>query len=433
MRKSIELRMIRDELSEKLNNLAGKEDLSDEQRAEMSKLDEQLKENRLKLSAAQHSEAIADEKAEAQARESDTGEDAEARELRKLREKASLGRSFAAAIEGRADDGADREFRQAVNVSAGQIPLELFEPTETEKRADVATTPPGTVGVNLTRLVPAVFARSIATKLGIEMPRAPSGTYAVPRITTNLTAGAVAKGAAQESTKAAFTVTTVKPRRVSASMSLRAEDLAEVGIPGFEGSLRSNLQMVLAAALDNQVINGDGTAPNITGLIASLTDPTNPSAVATFQSVMATMADQIDGLFASMLDDVALCVNPATARLFNKTLMSPEGTKGQGYSHPEPTTIADWLGSKLGAFSSNARMPAASSNIAKAIVAKRGMAATPQPTMPAVLPSWGAISIDDRYSDAASATEHVRLHVLIGDTVVLRHPDAFAQVEFKLA
>ena len=431
MRRSIELRLIRDELSERLNTLAGNETLSPEQRSEMEKLDSELRDNRLKLAAALQDEAIADEKAEAAARDAATGEDAAARELRQLREKASLGRSFAAAVEGRADDGADREFRQAVNVSAGKIPLELFEPVET--RADAATAAPGTVGVNMQRLVPAVFARSIATKLGIEMPRAPIGSYAVPRITTNLTAAAMAKGAASESGAAAFTVTTVKARRVSASMSLRAEDLAEVGIPGFEGSLRSNLQMVLAAALDNQIINGDGTAPNITGLIASLTDPTNPSAVATFQSVMGTMADQIDGLFASMLDDIALCVNPATARLFSKTLMAPEGTKAQGYSHPDPTTIADWLNEHLGSISSNARMPAAASDIATAIVAKRGTSADPAPMMPAVLPSWGAISIDDRYTDSASATEHVRLHVLIGDQVALRYPDAFSRVEFKLA
>ena len=47
-----------------------------------------------------------------------------------------------------------------------------------ETRADTVTGTPSTVGVNLDRIRPAVFAKSIAPMLGIEMPRVESGTFA---------------------------------------------------------------------------------------------------------------------------------------------------------------------------------------------------------------------------------------------------------------
>ena len=65
----------------------------------------------------------------------------------------------------------------------------------TEERADTATGASGTVGVTLAPIQPAVFAASIAPRLGIETPRVSSGTYASATISTSLTAAGKEAGA----------------------------------------------------------------------------------------------------------------------------------------------------------------------------------------------------------------------------------------------
>jgi len=48
-------------------------------------------------------------------------------------------------------------------------------------------------------------------------------------------------------------------------------------------------------------------------------------------------------------------------------------------------------------------------------------------------PVWDAITIDDIYTDAASAQRHFSMHLLVGDKVLIVQPDAYDLVEFKVA
>ena len=70
---------------------------------------------------------------------------------------------------------------------------------------------------------------------------------------------------------------TAKPRRIAARLTVSIEDVASFGNDSFEASLRENARAVLSHAYDGQVVNGNGTAPNVEGLIDQLNDPTNPS------------------------------------------------------------------------------------------------------------------------------------------------------------
>ena len=241
--------------------------------------------------------------------------DAEAHERLELRTRASLTAYLRAALSGRQVDGAEAELRAAAGVGDG-IPLELWDtaPSENgdrETRADAATGAPGTVGVNLDRIRPAVFAASIASRLGIEMPRVASGTYASATISTSLTAGAKAAGGAAEATAATFTVTSAIPKRISARLGIRVEDVAAVGQANFEAVLRENLSLVLSDALDTQTITGDGQAPNLTGVLQRLTNPTDPTAVADFDAFLGFFAGGVDGLWAATTKDVGIVCGPA--------------------------------------------------------------------------------------------------------------------------
>ena len=160
----------------------------------------------------------------------DTGVTPEQRERLELRSKARLSNFIGAALRGRAVLGAEAELMAAAGVDDG-IPFECFEP-KPEQRA--VTPAPGTVGINLDPLQPAIFAPSIAAYLNIEMPQVPSGTYATGTVSTSVAASALAKGTGEALQDAgAITVGSTGPKRVAASMALTIEDIAAIGADNF--------------------------------------------------------------------------------------------------------------------------------------------------------------------------------------------------------
>ena len=353
--------------------------------------------------------------------------DAEARERLALRSQASLTTYLRAALSGRQVDGPEAELRSAAGIGDG-IPLELWD-TPTETRVDAATGAPGTTGVNLDRIRPEVFSASIAPTLGIEMPRVASGSYASATITTPLTTGSHAKGSAAEATAAGFTVSSVTPKRISARLGIRVEDVAAVGQANFESILRENLALVLSDALDDQVVNGAGgnSGADLIGIFERLTDPTDPTAVADFDAFAAAHAAGIDGLWANTLKDVAIVCGPDTMELSARTFQSATNYKGE-------LSAAAYAMGNTGGWRTNKRMPDAASTIQQAILYRKGrsMLGGAGSMRTAVCPHWNEISIDDIYSGSASGERFFTMHVLLGD-VILVQPDAYAQVAYQIA
>ncbi|MYI06800.1 MAG: phage major capsid protein [Gemmatimonadetes bacterium] len=368
-----------------------------------------------------HRSAIIAEDSDLEARKAEAGDmDGEQRERIELRSKARLTEYLTAHARGRLAAGAEAELQAAAGVSG--IPIELWDVPAPELRA--VTGAPATVGVNLDPIRPAVFASSIAPRLGIDMPRVSSGTYATATITTSTTAAAKAKSAAIEATAGEFTVTTATPKRVSARLELTLEDIAAVGAQNFESILRQNLSLALSDALDNQAINGDGTAPNLRGMVKALeavADPADPTAVPDFDAFVAAFVDSIDGLWASTVRDVAMVAGVATYRLAAKTF------RDIASADLGAITFADYAAAHFGGWWTNKRMPAAASNIQRGIVYRKGRS-----MRTAVCPHWGEVSIDDVYTGSAKAERYFTMHVLLGD-VILVQPDAYALREFKVA
>ena len=242
MTASQRLQLEQSEVRQKLNGLLAKDTLTDAERAELEALTKRAQEIEPELRAAIVVEG------EAERRALETEPDAELRERLELRSRASLTRYLSAALRGKQTDGAEKELQEAAAVSG--VPLELWDVLPVELRADAVSPAPSTVGVNMAPIAPAVFAPSVVPRLGVSMPRVGSGTYAVPAITTSLTAAAKAKGGAAEATAAALTVQTATPKRISARLSVAIEDAAAVGVGNFESALRQNLSLVLSAELD---------------------------------------------------------------------------------------------------------------------------------------------------------------------------------------
>ena len=422
------LRELRDRQSRERGRMAELslvDELSDEQRSELDGIERATPGLERALRAA--TVALEDEERKAQTTETDSP-DAEMRERIELRSKAMLTNYLMAAARGRMVDGAEAELAAAAGVQ--HIPLELWDvPVPAEQRA--ATEAPGTVGVNLDAIRPAVFASSIAPRLGIEMPRVMSGTYASATIATSTAAAALAKGADADATAATFTVTAVTPKRISARLSLQIEDVAAVGQANFESILRENLALVLADSLDEQIITGNGTAPNLTGILERLSAPTAPGAtVAVFDDFVGRFTEGIDGLWASTMQEVAIVCGPDTYKVAAKAFRDGTG----GNANRGEIAFSDYAMANFGGFWTNKRMPDTASNIQAGILYRKGrnMAGGAGAMRTAVCPHWNEVSIDDIYSGSASGTRHFTMHVLLGD-VILVQPAAYAETSFRVS
>ena len=349
--------------------------------------------------------------------------DSEVRERLELRGRASFGRYLHAALTGAQISGAESEFQAACKVPG--IPLDLFEQDRpVEVRADAASGVPATgAGATLAPIQPFVFSQSIAPMLGIQMPSVGSGAYSEMTISTALSAGAKNKGTVQDSTAAVLNPETATPRSIRARLTLNLEDIAAIGQANFEAALRENANAALSDGLDNQAINGNGSAPNLNGLINQLTDPTNPTAIVLFDTFLKSFSDQVDGLWASKMSDVAIVANVDAYKLAAATF---RGTAAQG---GPVVTFADYAAHSTGGFSTNKRMPATASMIARGIVYRKGRMGL----RTACLPTWGSLAVDDIYSDAQSGQRHFTLNVLVGSKVLVVQPDAYALVEWKVA
>ena len=413
-----ELQIKQSEYREKINNLLAKADRTEAEDAELIEQTTAIQKLEPELRAAL---AVEDD-AERLAREAGGAVDAETRERLELRGRSTVGAFLAAALAGRLPAGAEAEYGAACGAKPGHIPFDLWEqdrPRPDPETRAVTPAPTTGTGVTVAPVQPFVFAPSIAPRLGIDMPSVQSGGYSEMTISTSLPAAAKAKGGDADDTAGALTPLTANPRRISARMSVSLEDVAQIGQANFEAALRSNVSMGLSNAYDNQGINGDGQAPNVDGIVNQLTNPTDPTAIATFAAFLKAAADQIDGLWATELSEVAIVTNADAYKLSAQVFRA----------NSSDLSFSDYARQALGGWWCNKRMPATASNIARGIVYRMGQMGL----RTACHPTWGTVSIDDIYTDSRSGQRHFTVHVLVGDKVLLVQPDAYALVEFKVS
>ena len=407
---------------ERIRALLSKEERTAEETAEMTTLTDRAPVLETELRAA-----IVAEGQDTQHREAEFGRGShraltpEERERLELRSRARVSSWLLAASRGKPVDGANRELMQAAGVEG--VPIELWEPTPEERAAQedrAITAAPGTVGINLS-LVPQVFAPSIAGTLRVAMPVVPSGTYSTARIAHgNNPADAVAKGAAVPEIANTWTVASATPKRLGASMKISVEDIAAVGAENFEAMIRSQTSLVLSAELDDQLLNGAGSSDDLTGMFEAITPapPAPAAAVETFARWLAIQASGIEGLWASTLAEIQLLIGPEAYRQAASVL---NGNSSDASALEYMTRVGAGV-------RTNARMPAKSSHIQAGILVRRGL-----PGMQtAVAPTWGSISIDDPYSDAAKGQRRFVVSTLVGD-VVLTQPGAYAEIAMRVS
>ena len=399
--------------------------LDTETRAELDGIEKSTPDLERQIRAATAAVETEDRSAVIDAATGDKSEDGKRVELRAA---CSVGRYLLGAKGNQS--GPEAELQQELGLAANQIPLEVFARPETRAEGELekrVTPAPGTVGINLDVLRPAVFAASIVTRLMVEMPMVESGTYATGTITTSVTADAVAKGADVPETDGAFTVATTTPHRVGASLNLAAEDLAAVGQQNFEALLRQHISLVLSAELDDQLLNGDGANDDLLGVFnrigtTSLTTP--GSAVADFDDYIAAFVAGIDGLWATESSQVGIVAGVDTYKI------AAAAFRDIAAADLGDTAFDAYARANFGGFWTNSRMPAPASNIQSGILTRRGQSMMPDPMRVAVCPHWGYLSVDDIFTGARRAERRYVLSVLVGD-VILVQPAAYGLVTFR--
>ena len=404
------------EIRQKLNELSGKDELTEAEETDLRSLSTEYP----KLEQRHRAALIAESVEEAEALDGEDG-DGEDHERRELRSRSRLARYVSKALDGLPVDGAEAELSAAAGCP-GAVPLELFEVRRSDTGAPErrAVTPaPGTTDENLAGIVPAIFDRSAASWLGIEMPTVPVGDAGYPVLSTSLTGGVVAKSAEADEAVGGFTVKMAQPRRISGAFRFTYEDSARLS--GMESALRSNIASVLSDALDAQAINGSGTGDGtLNGLLSILTDPAAPAANAeSFARYVSAAAGHVDGLFSVDLGGVRQLVGVQTYGHMAGTFRANE----------DSTTAEGWLMDRTGGVRTSRRIAAPASNIQQAIVRR----SNPMGDRVAVMPVWNVLQlVRDPYTGARKGEVSLTALMLVGDVIVLRG-GAFVQDSYRLA
>ena len=410
MKQSQTLAIRASEVRARLNELAGIVELDDAQRGELDTLTGEYRDVEARYRAA-----LTSESAELETREAGEPADPETREARELLGKAQLHRWAAAAVRGRSVDGIEAETGAAFGC-AGLIPLELLGEARAVEHRAITPAPATGTPQNMAAILPAVFDRTAAAWLGVEMPTVAAGTASYPVITSSVEAAPKAKGAAAPETAGTISPFTVTPRRITGAFRIARED--EAMLPGLESALRGNLSSVLGDQVDAQVVAGDNVAPNLNGVNTQLTAPTAPAAAAeTFDRYVAAVASHVEGLYAVSMADVRMLVGPHTYRHAAATF---RGTDGE-------TAAQTYLASHTGGFRASRRIADPASHIQRAIVRRTA------PGRAAVAPVWQGVElVRDPYTAAGKGETVLTVILLMGGVAILR-PSAFVADSFRLS
>ena len=375
----------------RMAELARTDELSDEMRAELDKIESGTADLERQLRAAQI--AVDDEETEQRAAGAAARQpegDAEDRERVELRARVSLGRYVAAAVEMRATDGAEAEFNAAIGIAGNRFPLDMLAPEPlVEHRATTAvdtTTRPR-------RWLDRLFAGTAAERLGVTMESVPAGVTSYPVTTAG--ASAAQRGKSQAADDAAWTISVseLKPTRNAVRLTFNAEDTAR--IPGLESALTRDLRMALREGVDRAIFLGDdgatGTDADITGLTtAAITEEEISQANKVLgPGTLEAFTGMVDGIHAGGLGDLNVVAAMGAWRLWETTVIN---------SAADNMTLAAFLREAGLSWSArgNIEIDTADGDFGGFVGRKMGIEGA------AVAPVWDAGElIRDPYSDAA--------------------------------
>ena len=409
MRRSQELTIKMSEARERLNKTIEKrngipdgEQPSAELTAEMDSATKAIHPLEVEYRAAVTSEAAEDEAAKGEDR------NGEQREIDALEARCSVTAFMAEAVTDKRVMGAELEYRQATlgeGAEPGMMPVRLLGdmvlPDDEEHRA-VTPVAAGAKGLgSQADILARVFERSIAASLGVSMPTVPMGVRTYPVMTSGTDVSMKQPSAEQAATAGSFTGHEISPARLTGSFEFRVEDLQL--LRGLEDALRRDLRASIQDHMDDQIVNGNGSSPNVSGFLDELTAPTAEGARATFASYVKAFTGEVDGINAYDIAELRGVISTSTYADM-EAMYRANNTEHTGYSELRRRGVGLRVSD---------RMPntPASGTLNKndtIIIAKTGY-----PGMNAVAPIWeGVHMIRDPYTLATKGEVRITMLML---------------------
>ena len=393
------LQLKQSETRQRLNELLGKDEISDDERGELATLTTRAQELEVELRAAVV--ASADPTVT-------PTDDTATRELRELERGASIADIFAATIEHRSTDGQTAELQQHLRLTPNQVPLALLRDMDRvpmETRTTGVTPAPANVAAQQAEIIPAVFPMACATFLGVDMPTVGVGDAVYPVLTTSATAGTPAEGAEHAHSTGAFTSELLAPSRIQASFFYTREDRARFA--GMDSALRMNLEDALSDQLDRQVLVG--TEGLFTG--ANLAN-NNVNALTTYALYRDHLAyGRVDGTYAGTVADLRIVMGSESYAHAAKQFRSDNAGDRAALEDLEAVT---------GGVKVSAHVPDAANDKQNAIV-RLGM------RRDMVVPIWEGVTLIPDEVTKASSGEIVVTAVMLHAVKILRAAGFYKQ------
>ena len=377
--------------------LAGKADLTDDDRAEMDTLTNEQPDIERRWRAATIAEADADTGA--------GGPDAATSELADIETRADIGNIAAAVADMKPTDGAEAELQKHYGVGSDAVPLRML--LDAEHRTSGGTAAPADVGAVQQPIIPYIFPMGSAAWLRIPTPTVSVGESNYTVISTAAAPGTPAESGDQATSAAALTASVLSPQRIQAALFYTREDAAR--LRGMGESLRQNLRDALSDEFDSYILQGD-TVGLLTGTVLANNNTNTVDDFATY--VKRFGFDQIDGRYASDVSDLRLLLGSDTYGDMAATYRA-NGTSMQALGALQAAT---------GGVRVSGNMVATASNKQNGIVRRGG------PRLDAVAPVWEGVQIIvDPYTQS-KAGEIILTAVMLAQFAVLRAA-GFAKVQ----
>ena len=422
MTNSQKIQLRQSEVRERLNVLSGLEGdaFTEEKRAESERLGKEYNDLEARFRAA----IVAESKATAPL----DREGKEGAEIRGLVKRSSLSSYIGEALNQTDLSGSspEVELRAALigeDAQPGFCPWVMLAPSVLDDRDEIRQTDTETalassvdVPSRQNQILGRVFAASALDFIRVQTTSVPTGTAAWPVLSAGTTALQRSPAQRIDATAATFEATAIEPTRVSARYLFRIEDLAK--LRGMEESLRADLRGAIADQMDSQVLTGNGTSPNVSGLLSALTAPSDPSDVFTWVDAVKSVAAQVDGKYAASPAQVRML---ADSQLYRELAVSLHATASV-------SAASRYIESISGGIRVSANLPAPTAspaNIATALISRTAQVG-------AVAPVWEGLRLTrDPYTEAATGRVVLQADALWNFRVV--RSNAYNLVKFKTA
>jgi HK97 family phage major capsid protein len=178
----------------------------------------------------------------------------------------------------------------------------------------------------------------VTQRLGATVLDGLIGTVDIPRQTGSSTAQWVAEDGSLSETDLTADDVNLSPKTVGAMTSYSRRTLLNTS-PSIEQIVRNDLSSIIAAAIDNKAMLGDGSSNTPTGIVNAGATSLPLSATPTWGQILAFLAE-IQSEDADV-DVLAWALHPAGAKLLRSTT-KVSSDAGAGFLMDEPGTLAGY-------------------------------------------------------------------------------------------